>query len=671
MTSSDNHTCAECGRGLPDQSLGNRCPNCLLQLALTPPPEEFLADTPVLRPDRIAPERRFFASYELLGEISRGGMGVVYHARQFNPEREVALKMIHPAGRATPAARLRFEVEVAAVARLHHPRIVSLYESGEHEGVCYFSMRLVKGAGLDELLAGDRLPKEPAARVALLIKVAQAVHYAHQRGILHRDLKPSNILIDADGEPCIADFGLAKIQESDAGLTQDQSVLGSPSYMAPEQAAGKGGEVTTAADVYSLGAILYELLTGRPPFLAKTPLETLRMVVEQPPPAPRKCRPGLSRDLESICLKALEKEPARRYASALSFAEDLERWRNGEPVRARPVKPWEHAWRWCRRRPALAALILVSGLSLLTLAIGSTLAARSLKVAGDETRQLVRRLQQENAEGHLERGETSQGLAVLAGLLREQPTDALVGTRLLAALSQRSLAVPMVPPWASGAEVLAVGFTRDGQYSSGIARSGAFRRLELATGHTWDTLLTSPGDSLVLAEFHPAAELLVTAHADGGLKLWNGREPRLPQTTLPHESPLKHFALNADATLIAAVDQQNAVRWWQAATSHPLADGAPATASSQGWASRRLPVPAGESVNAIGFSPDGNWFGVAADAGASDAGADGSAPALPTASRCPVGPSCLPSTRRASAWRLPPLGTPSRSGHSRRPTFLP
>ncbi len=596
------HTCTECGRVLSSNSLGDRCPSCLLLLALTPPPEEFIEETPVLPQGTAAAERRFFGSYELVSEIARGGMGVVYRARQFDPEREVALKMIHPAGRATPAARLRFQVEVAAVARLHHPRIVSLYESGEQEGVCYYTMRLIQGAGLDECLADRKLAGDPATRVDLLIKVAHAVHYAHERGILHRDLKPSNILIDADGEPCIADFGLAKFQESDAGLTQDQSVLGSPSYMAPEQAAGKGDAVTTSADIYSLGAILYELLTGTPPFLARTPLETLRQVVEQPPLPLRKRVLGLSRDLESICLKALEKEPSRRYSSALALAEDLERWRRGEPVQTRPVSTMESAWRWCLRKPAWAALLGVSLLSLLTLSVGSTLVARRLQLASDETHQVVRRLQLENAEGYLAGDETAKGLAVLAHLLRDQLDDDVVGTRLMSALSQRSFAVPLVSPWGSGAEVLAVGFTTDGQFSTGVARNGAFRRLELATGQTWDAALAGPDEWLSAAAIHENGELAASAHADGSVRLWRTAKPQVSIAVLVHESPVRLLLFNRDATMLATVDQQNTVRWWR-------------SAAGRGWTGTRLPIPTDDTVNSVDFSPDGSWFASVSESG--------------------------------------------------------
>jgi eukaryotic-like serine/threonine-protein kinase len=428
-------------------------------------------------------------------------------------------------------------------------------------------------------------------------------------------LKPSNILIDADGEPCIADFGLAKIQESDAGLTQEQSVLGSPSYMAPEQAAGKGGEVTTAADVYSLGAILYELLTGTPPFLGKTPLETLRQVIEQPPLPPRKRVPELSRDLESICLKALEKEPARRYASALELAEDLDRWRNGEPVRARPVKPWEHAWRWCRRRPALAALIVVSVISLVTLAIGSTLAARSLKVAGDETRQLVRRLQHERAESYLDDGNTAKGLAMLAYLLRENPADEVAGTRLVSALSQRSLAVPMVRPWVVTSEVLAVSFTGDGRFSSAIARNGAFRRLELATARTWDALLARPDEALTFALLHAEGAVAATAHPDGALKLWRTAEPLAPLAELRNDSPLKSAVFSPDARSILTLDQQNIVRWWRPATEGPTAGMDLVMPAGQDWTATALALPAGETINLMRFDPGGSQFAVGAESG--------------------------------------------------------
>lgn len=289
-------------------------------------------------------------------------MGVVWRARQLRLNREVALKMI-PAGEfAGPEAVRRFLNEAEAVAQLDHPHIIPIYEIGEAARRHYFSMKLVEGHSLAERLRqAPRL--ELAAGVDLLIKVAHAVHYAHQRGVLHRDLKPGNILLDAQAEPHVADFGLARRLEGESQLTLTGAILGSPSYMAPEQAAGRADHVTTAADVYSLGAILFELLTGRPPFVGDTPLDTLRRAAEQEPPRPRGLNPAVDRDLETICLKCLEKSPARRYGSAHALAEDLERWRRGEPIAARPVPLRERTWKWARRNPALATLVVVAALA--------------------------------------------------------------------------------------------------------------------------------------------------------------------------------------------------------------------------------------------------------------------------------------------------------------------
>jgi serine/threonine protein kinase len=324
--------------------------------------ETALADTQAI--DRRAPTApdpspgsviTYFGDYVLLRELGRGGMGVVYEARQVSLNRLVALKMLRAGAVAGDDELRRFQTEAEAVAALDHPGIVPVYEVGEYEGRRYFTMKLVPGQSLaarrDARTGGFR----DAAR--LVAAVATAVDHAHQRGILHRDLKPANILIDEQGRPLVTDFGLAKRVEADIGLTQSGEILGTPAYMAPEQALGRRASVTTAADVHGLGAILYYLLTGRPPFAADSVIETIEQVRTQPPESPSRRRPDVPRDLEVICLKCLEKDPARRYTSAAALAADLNRWLTGEPIAARAVSAPTRAWMWCRRRPAIAALL--------------------------------------------------------------------------------------------------------------------------------------------------------------------------------------------------------------------------------------------------------------------------------------------------------------------------
>ncbi|HZW31871.1 MAG TPA: serine/threonine-protein kinase, partial [Isosphaeraceae bacterium] len=263
------------------------------------------------------------------------------------------------------AELLRFQNEAEAVAQLDHPQIIPIYEVGRHQGHPFFTMKLIRGTSLDKRLEDFATDARAAAR--LVARVAEAIHHAHQRGILHRDLKPANILLDERGEPHVTDFGLAKRLDGDLELTRSNALIGTPSYMAPEQASRARGALSTATDVYGLGTILYALLTGRAPFAGTTLVETLDMVRSQSPDPPSRLNPRVPRDLEVICQKCLEKEPGRRYASARELADDLARWLNGEPIRARPVNPMIRAGMWCRRNPALA---LAAGLLLLTLAGG-------------------------------------------------------------------------------------------------------------------------------------------------------------------------------------------------------------------------------------------------------------------------------------------------------------
>jgi WD40 repeat protein/tetratricopeptide (TPR) repeat protein len=316
---------------------------------------------------------RYFGDYELQKVLGEGGMGIVYKARQISLNRAVALKMIKSTRFVSDDELHRFRNEAEAVARLDHPNIVPIFEVGQFEDQHYFSMKLIPGESLDRRL--NDLAGDPRGAAHLVAVAAAAIHHAHQRGILHRDLKPANVLIDADGQPHITDFGLAKRVEGDSELTQTGAILGTPAYMAPEQASARKGAVTTVTDVYGLGAILYALLTGRPPFGGTTVLETLDKVREQAPERPRKLNPRVPRDLEVISLKCLEKDPGRRYASADALAEDLKHWLAGEPIAARPVRKMARMWMWCRRNPIIAGAAGLVAAALLAVAVLSLLYA--------------------------------------------------------------------------------------------------------------------------------------------------------------------------------------------------------------------------------------------------------------------------------------------------------
>ncbi len=337
--------CGRCGAKVSDDATQEVCPACLLETGLALLADESVTgivdsggDHGVRAPDRkkATPPTRMlgdFGDYELLEEIGRGGQGVVYRAHQKSLNRTVALKVIGMGYWATEAHLKRFRREAEAAASLDHSGIVPVYEVGEREGSCYFSMKFVEGGQLDEVIKRAQMSIRQAAE--LIAKVARTVHYAHEHGILHRDIKPGNVLLDAKGEPLLTDFGLARLVETESTVTRTMDVLGTPSYMAPEQAVGNNAAVSSSTDVYGLGAVFYQLLTGHPPFAGGTTYETIKLLLDTEPRQPRLLNPKIDRELSTICLKCLEKDPKRRYSSALALAEDLEHWLKHEPILAR------------------------------------------------------------------------------------------------------------------------------------------------------------------------------------------------------------------------------------------------------------------------------------------------------------------------------------------------
>jgi len=369
----ETRQCPRCAAELPREAPAGLCPGCLLSAGL---PDS--ASDPIANAETIAPSEsdipgsltgtriQYFGDYEIIDEIARGGMGVVYRARQVTLNRTVALKMILTGQLASEEEVRRFFTEAEAAASLQHPNIVTIHEVGEHEGQQYFSMEYVDGSSLAE-----RVRQHPlgAVKAAEYVKtIAEAIHYAHEQGTLHRDLKPSNILIDESDQPQITDFGLAAKIEGDSELTASGAILGTPAYMPPEQAGARRALIGPASDVYSLGAVLYELLTGRPPFQAATPLDTLVQVLEQEPVSPKLLNAGIPDDLATICLKCLEKRPDGRYLTAGQLAEDLDRFLNQEPILARPASSLRKLWSFTKRRPwavtAVVSLIVTAALGL-------------------------------------------------------------------------------------------------------------------------------------------------------------------------------------------------------------------------------------------------------------------------------------------------------------------
>ena len=364
--------CPKCGAEIPADAPEGGCPGCLLATGLG-----LLPDAPVAAGDnggsaenveanaavaashskkaaRAAEMLGELGDYELLEEVGRGGQGVVFRARQKSLNRTVALKVISLGQWASKAHLKRFRREAEAAASLDHPCIVPIYEVGERNGSCYFSMKFVEGGQLDEVVRRTLMSIRQAAE--LIAKIARTVHYAHEHGILHRDIKPGNVLLDEKGEPHLTDFGLARLVETESTVTRTMEVLGTPSYMAPEQAVGNNAAISSVTDVYGLGAVLYQLLTGQPPFAGGTTYETIKLLLDAEPRQPRLLNPKIDRDLSTICLKCLEKDPKRRYSSALALAEDLEHWLKHEPIQARRTGIVARSRKWVRRNPSIAVM---------------------------------------------------------------------------------------------------------------------------------------------------------------------------------------------------------------------------------------------------------------------------------------------------------------------------
>ena len=537
-------------------------------------------------PDLSAPSTPTrLGDFELVRRLGEGAMGVVFEARQVSLNRPVAVKMVRAGLFAGEADLRRFRIEAEAVAHLDHPRIVPIYGVWEHEDCHYFGMKLIPGGSL-----ARRLPAytaDPRAAARLVAEVARAIQHAHDRGILHRDLKPSNILLDEEDRPLVTDFGLAKRSGDDSGLTQSGAIVGTPSYMAPEQASGHNAAVTALTDVYGLGAVLYALLTGRPPFVADTILGTIEQVRGRPPVPPSRINPSVGRDLETICLRCLEKDPWRRYASAEALADDLRRWLDGEPIAARPVGAAARAWMWSRRNPIVAGLIAALVLFVLVTswqwwrAEGLLLLARR-EASGEAI---------DHALSICAQGDVGRGMLRLAEALETAPPGAddlkrAVRANLVAWSRHQTRLTNLLR---HSDRVPFVAFSPDGRTAVTASPDGTARLWDAFTGEPRGAPLSHDG-GVMQAAFSPDSRLVITASLDRTARLWEVEGGRPLGAPLRHRGPVRSVAFSPDGRTVLTGCNDGAAQIWEVASQKPLGE----PLHHKGW------------VQQVAFRPGGN-----------------------------------------------------------------
>jgi WD40 repeat protein len=554
-------------------------------------------------------------------------MGVVYKARHLALKRTVALKMVRAGAHADPQEVTRFRVEAEAVARLSHPNIVQVCEVGTHGGLPFCALEFVDGGSLAQRLGGQPLAPKEAARLVELL--AGAVSLAHSRNVIHRDLKPANVLLTADGTPKVSDFGLARRLDADSGQTQAGAVMGTPSYMAPEQASGRAHEAGPAADVYALGAILYACLTGRPPFRGATALETLEQVRSAEPVAPRLLRPGVPHDLETICLKCLQKEPERRYASARELADDLGRFGRGEPVAARPVGSAERLAKWVRRRPALAALFLVSAVavvSLIGIAAGWWYVQQRERVLDLQT---IAREEAETRKAEAEgREKTERSLRLEAEGARRDADRYLYLNRVLLAHSEwradnvrrarqllddcpedlrnwewhylRRLPSDLLTFRGHTGEVYCVAFSPDGRRLASGGGGGTVKVWDAATGQEVFSPRGHAGPVQCVA-FSPDGTRLASGGRDQTVRVWDLQTGQGALSLQGHKGVVFGVAFSPDGTRLFSASQEGSVRVWDAGTGR----GDALTLNVRPLPELFLGKGYTGTVSSMAFSPDG------------------------------------------------------------------